>query len=63
MDEILRNHEKISNQYADAYVDTLGINGDRQPQFIHSLTKLKRMERLRDDSIKRVIAMRHQTCN
>lgn len=62
MDEILKSHEKISKQYADTYIDTLGIDGNREPQFIHSLTKLRRMEQLRDISLKRVFIAR-QTCN
>lgn len=58
MEQVLKSHEKISKQYADAYIDTLGIDGSRQPQFIHSLTKLRRMEKIRDDSLKRVFALR-----
>lgn len=61
MDNIIKNHQRISNQYAKTYINTLGVDGRRQPAQIYSLTKLKRMERLRDASIQKVIAVRQ--CN
>lgn len=61
MDNIIKNHQRISNHYAKTYINTLGVDGCRQPAQIYSLTKLKRMERLRDASIQKVIAARQ--CN
>lgn len=59
MQEIMRQHEKISKQYAQCYISTLGVDGCREPSKIYSLTKLERMRRLRDESVERVICARY----
>lgn len=60
MEQLMKSHEKISRQYADAYIEAYGPNMDRAPQHIHSLTKVMRMKALRDASITKVITARQQ---
>ncbi len=58
MNDIMKNHQRISAQYARAYICALGMDGCRPLEQVYSLTKLKRMERLRDASVQNVIAAR-----
>ena len=57
---VRKAHDKITNQYADAYIEAVGIDGSREPQYIHSLTKLERMRKLRDASIQNILNIRKE---
>lgn len=57
---VRKTHEKISKQYADAYIEAVGVDGSIKPQYVHSFTKLERMRKLRDTSIQRLLDIRRE---